>query len=486
MSGPNGVMYQSFQWHSRNDGKFWDDLASRAETLKDQGFDAVWIPPAYKGHAGADDVGYGVYDLFDLGEFDQKGSVRTRYGTHDQLVTAVATMRRHGLHVYADVVLNHRLGGDVVEDVKVVEIDPADRNQALSEPIDAKAWTGFTFPGRAGKYDDFTLSSRHFIAIDHLESGGTPGRIYLIHPKTFSGEVSFEQGNFDYLMGCDVDLYDDQVRAHLFRWAHWFVNELKMDGLRLDAVKHLPASFIRDMVKDLREHSKQEHLFAVGEYWSADVGALQAYLTAVDGATTLFDVPLHFNFHRAAKSGNGFDLRTIFDNTLVATAPQQAVTFVDNHDSEPGQSLESWVDPWFKPIAYSLILLREAGYPCVFAGDVEGLTQNADAGPAMGDLMATLLKLRKHYAIGPQQDIFDHANCVAWTRDGGDRGPMAVVCSNGDAGTKRFAVPGGAMTLVNVLDPARPTLTTADDGQADFTCPAGGVAVWVRADRWET
>ena len=48
----------------------------------------------------------------------------------------------------------------------------------------------------------------------------------------------------------------------------------------------------------------------------------------------------------------------IFDGTIVKEKPDKAVTFVDNHDTQIGQSLESWVLDWFKPHAYSLILLR--------------------------------------------------------------------------------------------------------------------------------
>jgi alpha-amylase len=40
--------------------------------LSEIGVSAVWIPPAYKG-TSVYDVGYGTYDLWDLGEFDQKG-----------------------------------------------------------------------------------------------------------------------------------------------------------------------------------------------------------------------------------------------------------------------------------------------------------------------------------------------------------------------------------------------------------------------------
>ena len=61
----------------------------RTTELAEAGFTAVWLPPAYKGVNGAADVGYGVYDLYDLGEFEQKGSVRTKYGTKEQYLAAV-------------------------------------------------------------------------------------------------------------------------------------------------------------------------------------------------------------------------------------------------------------------------------------------------------------------------------------------------------------------------------------------------------------
>lgn len=47
--------------------------------------------PAYKGQAGKDDVGYGVYDLYDLGEFGAKGSVPTKYGTKKSICSAFRT-----------------------------------------------------------------------------------------------------------------------------------------------------------------------------------------------------------------------------------------------------------------------------------------------------------------------------------------------------------------------------------------------------------
>ena len=57
------VMIQYFEWYLRSAPHLWVLLAQEAQNLKDAGFTGVWMPPAYKGAAGINDVGYGVYDL---------------------------------------------------------------------------------------------------------------------------------------------------------------------------------------------------------------------------------------------------------------------------------------------------------------------------------------------------------------------------------------------------------------------------------------
>lgn len=71
----NGTILQGFSWYLPGDGSHRRRLAEQAPTFAYEGITAVWMPPAYKGEHGVEDVGYGVYDLYDLGEFDQKGSV---------------------------------------------------------------------------------------------------------------------------------------------------------------------------------------------------------------------------------------------------------------------------------------------------------------------------------------------------------------------------------------------------------------------------
>jgi alpha-amylase len=155
MAFANGVLLQCFQWYTPADGTLWSNLAGWAEELANRGFTAVWLPPPGKGQAGGFDVGYGAYDLFDLGEFPQKGSTRTKYGTKDELVAAVHALHQHGIQTYADVVFNHKDGGDVAEEVWAQEVSWDDRNRALSDWFPIRAWTGFQFAGRGSTHSSY-------------------------------------------------------------------------------------------------------------------------------------------------------------------------------------------------------------------------------------------------------------------------------------------------------------------------------------------
>ena len=140
----NGVMMQYFEWNLPNDGNLWKQLKEDASHLHEIGVTAVWIPPAYKADEQQDE-GYATYDLYDLGEFDQKGTVRTKYGTKEELKEMIDELHKNHISVYLDVVLNHKAGGDFTEKFIVVEVDPNDRTQALGKPFEIQGWTGYSF-----------------------------------------------------------------------------------------------------------------------------------------------------------------------------------------------------------------------------------------------------------------------------------------------------------------------------------------------------
>lgn len=125
-------MMQYFHWYTPADGTLWRMLTQEASTPAEAGITSVWLPPAYKGAEGAQDRGYNVYDFFDLGEFDQKGS-RTKYGTREEYLQAIKAAQTVGMQVYANIVLNHKMGGDEVEEFKATPYNPDNRNEAIGE-----------------------------------------------------------------------------------------------------------------------------------------------------------------------------------------------------------------------------------------------------------------------------------------------------------------------------------------------------------------
>ncbi|PSR18068.1 alpha-amylase [filamentous cyanobacterium CCP3] len=489
MSEPNGVMMQYFHWYNEPDGTLWTEFAKNVKDLAEAGVTAVWLPPAYKGTAGGLDVGYSVYDLYDLGEFDQKNSVRTKYGTKDEYIQAVKAAKESGVRVYADVVFNHMMGGDALEEVEATPMSHDNRHEQIGETRTVKVWTHFQFPGRQGKYSDMEWHWWHFDAVDHDDNDPDYDAVYLFKGKSFDEHVDLEKGAFDYLMGCDLDMESDEVRNALQDWGAWYVDTTDVDGFRFDAVKHVRAGFFPQWLQHCRRHAGRR-LFAVGEYWSYEIEALHHFIDVTGGDVHLFDAPLHYNFSEASKAGGNYDLTTIFDNTLVKEQPALAVTLVDNHDSQPLQSLESVVEPWFKPLAYALILLRQDGYPCIFYADYYG-AHYKDTGNDGGEyeiwldshkwLIDKFLYARSTYAFGDQYDYFDHPSTIGWTRLGSEENPggMAVVLTNGDDGRKWMEVGQPNRTYYDITEHVSEPVTTNDEGWAEFSCQAGSVSVWV-------
>lgn len=491
----NFTMLQFFEWYLPNDGGHWNKLTEEAVRLKGMGIDTLWLPPAHKGMSGSNSTGYDSYDLYDLGEFDQKGSVRTKYGTREEFLNAIKAARKAGLKVYADVVLNHLGGADESEQVTVRKVNLNNREEFISEPFEIEAFTRFAYPARAEKYSAFKWDFQCFSGVDYDAASPEDGVIYSIQNQYGDGWDQVpgdEHGNFDYLMLCDIEFRNPAVVEELKAWGKWFLETTGVDGFRLDAVKHIPAYFYADWLDYLR-HETGAELFAVGEYWTPlDLQAMQNYLEETSGKMSLFDAPLQHNFSKASEEGNAFDLRTIFDGTLVSANPALAVTLVENHDTQPLQALEQPVAQWFRPIAYALILLREAGYPCVFYSDIYGAGYVDGGGD--GDQheivmepvseLEELLKLRKQYAYGFQADYFDHANCVGWLRRGDEAvegSGLAVLLSNGEEGHKRMEMGAtfAGKTLRDALGKIGDTIEVGADGWANLRCPAGGVSVWI-------
>ena len=119
----NQTLFQAWEWNVPADQKHYQRLIDSLDAYKHIGLSTIWLPPACKASGGATGNGYDIYDLYDLGEFDQKGSVPTKFGHKDDLLRLRDKANDLKIGLLFDAVLNHKAGADHKESCKVVEVD---------------------------------------------------------------------------------------------------------------------------------------------------------------------------------------------------------------------------------------------------------------------------------------------------------------------------------------------------------------------------
>lgn len=479
----NITLMQFFEWYLPDNGLFWERCIAQAPFLANNGINMVWLPPAYKGASGNTSVGYDVYDTYDLGEFNQKGSIATKYGTKQQYINAVKAFQDNNIKVLADIVLNHMMGADATEEIYADINHYHNRNEDIIKHKKIKAWTKFTFPARNGKYSDFVWNHTHFSGTDWDEFSKEKA-IYSFEGKNWSHDTDSENINYDYLMGADIDSDNPEVINALCEWGKWYFDTVNPDGVRLDAVKHISFHSNKNWLNAIREYTAK-NFFAVAEYWSNDINKLLSYLNATEYNLSLFDVPLHFAFLRAATSSGQIDMSRLFDNTLYIEANAHCVTFVDNHDTQPGQALSSFIPEWFKPLAYALILLRANSLPCVFYGDYYGIPHD-NIKPVTG--IKKMIYARKHFAYGKEHLYFDDPSIVGFTREGdihADSG-IAVLLTDSIGGCKKMylGTQHNGKIFHNIMNDSTPPVLIDNEGYGVFNVDGGSVSIWVCSEAY--
>lgn len=484
MSEENYTLLQGFEWNVPADQRHWKRLTGELEQYKNIGISNLWIPPACKGAGGTKANGYDIYDLYDLGEFDQKGGKPTKWGSKEELLELSKKAKELGIGLYFDAVLNHKMGADEKEKCRVIEVDQNDRTSDVGEEHEIEAWLGFDFPAREGKYSKQKYHWEHFSGCDY-DAGSEKTGIFRIvgDNKYWSSSVGGESGNADFLMGADVDYSHPEVIKDVTNWGKWVVEELGLAGFRLDACQHFSERFTNEWIEALNK--KFGKLFFVGEFWSSDTKEMLKYLEQMNHRFCLYDSPLVYKFSEASKTEKS-DLRKLVDDTLVQAKADSAVTCVMNHDTQPGQTVATPVEGWFKPLAYSLILLRREGYPSVFYGDLYGMKGENPEEPSCGGKLADIVLARKLYAYGSQEDYIDEANCIGFVRRGTKEHPEGIACimSNADIGEIKMAV-GKEHTgevWTDVLGWSDREVKIDEDGYGVFACGGTSVSIFVKKD----
>ncbi len=520
----------------------YNTIEKRTPDLFLAGYGAAYLPPPGRADSGNFSVGYDVYDRFDLG----KPGNPTLYGTERGLKATVKSLQRTGGSVYIDYIINHSgfrnsgtpgfvaqgdypgfvttiPGGPVDGDYHtafppqgpdyeyqfrlagLIDIDQRTNNQYIRSPV-----PGFANNIPAGTVADIPdENNRRFYPDRSL----TP--ISVFDPKT--GESNLQIYPFNNATPMAGDPVEENAMGYLMRYAQWMVQNVGVDGFRVDAAKHvypfalnyLDRAVYRSSFRNNLDGS-QRQVFSFLEAYTGDKSLLQSLIRkdidpaqpgVVGGNRDVLDFPLFF-----ALNGNLTNNGTVNNWHNIASAPlsnngTQGVEFALSHD-DGGAYLSN--------VAHAFILMRPGNVVVYHNAHEFGTNRDfpkdgrGDAlGGFYGNAITTLVNIRNSYGRGNYQerwmdDAFNpngFSNIYVYERnnsaivglnsrlDGGfdERGPINT---GFDAGTHLVELTGNATApTVDPFNEIPDTLVVNASKQITMRIPRNKNANGVEHDR---
>ncbi|TLD22178.1 hypothetical protein PspLS_07882 [Pyricularia sp. CBS 133598] len=286
-------------------GGTFKGLQSRLDYIRGMGFDAIWISPVVENHKGGYH-GYWAKDLY---------AINPKYGTADDLKGLIKAAHDKGMFIMVDVVANHMGNGPLSEN------KPAPLNQESSYHPECKI--------------------------------------------NYSDQQSVERCRLSNLP--DLKTEDPKIRTLLTDWIKWLVSEFKVDGLRIDTVKHVEKGFWSGF-------AWASGVYTLGEVYSEDVKYLAGYDKTMAG---FFNFPVYKSLGRYLQQGKSPQaLVDSHDNiTRQFSDPTTLANFLDSHDDPRWLSKNRDAALLKNALAYVLLA---RGIPVIYYGTEQGFSGGAD------------------------------------------------------------------------------------------------------------
>lgn len=304
-------------------GGTWKGIRENLDYIQNMGFTAIWISPVNKNYDGPRTAygdayhGYWVQDVSQL---------NPRFGTEDDLNELITELHKRGMYIMVDVVVNH---------VMVTSTTNPDYSNCF--------------------FKDASLYHPYC-------------------PIQYGNSTSEEKCWFgdEKVPLADVDTSNPTVIERYGEWVEGFVKKYNIDGLRIDAAKHVQKSFWPTFCK-------RAGVFCMGEVFS---GAEVDPVAEWQGPEAL-DSVLNFPMYTAIRDAytlpgpkNATQLDQVFaeakskfhDTTLLGN-------FLENHDVPRWHNLS--VDPQslYNAMAWNFM---SDGIPIVYAGQEQSFSGSGD------------------------------------------------------------------------------------------------------------
>ncbi len=378
----SGVMMQSFYWDVEPRGAWWDLLNEKVEGWADAGIDRLWLPVVSKGQSGGYSMGYDPSDYFDFGEFNQHGTLETRFGSRAELESLIENAHAHELEVIADIVINHNSGG----------------GEEFNPYRDKQTYTLFN------------------------EQHGNASGMFNRNFEDFypNGVSHYDEGSLFYAEQ-NLDHHRENVQDWLWKndnsVAKYYQNVLGFDGWRFDYVQGFEPWVIEQWMAEVGG-------FAVGENWTGNSSELEQWVE--ETGISAFDFACFYKMDEAFDRNN--DLNFLGREMLRKTYPGQAVTFVANHDTEKDSDADNNISAGNKMKAYAYILTHD-GYPTLFYSDYENSTFQGE--------LKKLISLHNSLATGQVEVLYNDEDEYVMKRAGSATNPGLILYINISGNTKR-------------------------------------------------
>jgi alpha-amylase len=251
-------------------------LTEKLDYIQSLGATSIWLSPLADNTEQmriGDYHGYGHHGYWIRDHY----AVEEHQGSMADAKNLVAEAHKRGLKVVLDVVLNH-----VGPDAKLLQ-DPT-----------KKDW----FHNKGGIND-------------------------------WNNPLEVEQGDLGGLP--DLNQSNPEAYKYLVDNTLWWIKEVGVDGIRLDAVKHVSRDVWSKLVPEIKEKSGKDDLFVMGEAFHGDPNVVASYQKA--GIDFLFDLPLYYTMRETF--GQGQSMKKVAERLAQDSLYSDAgklVTVLDNHD----------------------------------------------------------------------------------------------------------------------------------------------------------
>ena len=419
------VMMQAFYWDVEPRFEWWNTISSKVSGWSDAGINRLWLPVATKGQSGGYSMGYDVSDYYDFGNFEQHGTVETRFGSREELESLIATAHDNDVEVIADIVINHNSGGGL-------EYNPYREKET------------------------YTLFDE-----EHGNASGMFNRNYEnFYPNSVSnydpGSLFYEETNLDH----NLEYVQNWLWKNDNSVAKYYQNVMGFDGWRFDYVLGFEPWVVKAWLDEVGG-------FSVAELWDGRANIIRDYINETGSGA--FDFAAFYRLEEAMDRNENLNILT--DEMVWQTHPEKAVTFTANHDTEKDDNEDNHIMVANKMKAYAFILTHP-GYPCIFYLDYENTEFQDD--------LKQLIKIHNSLATGETEVLYVDEDEYVMKRSGDGSNPGLILYISLSNSTKRRSITSdwNNVTLMDYSGNTTYNPTSDENGAVTIEVPANGYAVW--------